>query len=217
MKKKLSEYSHVIWDWNGTLIDDVWLAVDVMNEMLIKRKIPLLTIERYKEIFDFPVKDYYERVGFDFTVESFEIVGTEFIENYNIRHFECNLYAPVYEMVRSLEKHSVSQSILSARKQKQLDEEIVHYKLDSYIKFLVGLDNHYAGSKVDNGLMLLKELKLHRENVVLIGDTTHDFDVAHTMGVDCILIASGHNTKDKLLRCNTQVFNALDELLIDLK
>ena len=212
MKIGLKQYNHVIWDWNGTLINDVWLAVDIMNKMLAKRGLPLLTIDSYKEVFDFPVIDYYARLGFDFHKEPFEIVGTEFIENYNIRHFECELHSPVYEIVDQLNKHSISQSILSARKQQQLDEEIIHYKLDNYIKFLIGLDNHYAGSKVENGLLLLKELHLRPKDVVLIGDTKHDFDVAMAMGIDCILVATGHHNKEKLKECNAPVIDSLDEL-----
>ena len=65
---------HVIWDWNGTLLDDAWLCVDVMNGMLSKRGLPLITLEIYRNIFDFPVRDYYLKLGYDFDNESFEMV-----------------------------------------------------------------------------------------------------------------------------------------------
>ena len=74
MKMESSKYTHVIWDWNGTLLDDNWLCVEVMNTLLSSRNLPLLTLERYRDIFDFPVKNYYEKLGFNFKKESFEIV-----------------------------------------------------------------------------------------------------------------------------------------------
>ena len=54
-------FDHVIWDWNGTLLDDAWLCVDVMNGMLCRRALPVLTPAKYEESFDFPVLDFYRR------------------------------------------------------------------------------------------------------------------------------------------------------------
>ena len=72
MKLDLTRYSHILWDWNGTLLDDAWLCVDVMNSMLTERKLQPLTLQRYRDIFSFPVKDYYLLLGFDFEKEPFE-------------------------------------------------------------------------------------------------------------------------------------------------
>jgi len=78
----LSIYRHLIWDWNGTLLDDAWLCRDIMNGQLRKRGLPTLSAERYEAIFDFPVEGYYRKVGFDWKKESFEEAGTEFIVEY---------------------------------------------------------------------------------------------------------------------------------------
>ena len=80
------KYKHIIWYWNGTLFDDAWLCVEVMNNVLSRRNMPLLTRDRYMETFDFPVKDYYRKLGFNFKSEPFEISGTEFIVGYNKRY-----------------------------------------------------------------------------------------------------------------------------------
>ena len=79
MPNDLKKYNHIIWDFNGTLLDDAWLCVEILNDLLEKRKMPLITPALYGRIFDIPVIDFYEKIGFDFSIESFEIVGTEFI------------------------------------------------------------------------------------------------------------------------------------------
>ena len=56
---KMKKYETVIWDWNGTLLDDVTLSLSIVNELLLEHNIPILTRERYREIFDFPVRLYY--------------------------------------------------------------------------------------------------------------------------------------------------------------
>ena len=75
----LIKYSFIVWDWNGTLLDDAWLCVDVMNRMLKERGMPLKTLEEYRDLFDFPVKDYYSKLGYDFNSDPFDEIGMEFI------------------------------------------------------------------------------------------------------------------------------------------
>lgn len=71
----MTKYKCLIWDWNGTLLNDLQLCVTVMSDMLKGRDLPLLTAERYREVFGFPVKDYYVKLGFNFGIESFEIIS----------------------------------------------------------------------------------------------------------------------------------------------
>ena len=57
------KYKHIIWDWNGTLVDDTWLCVEIINKLLKKRNLKLVTIDDYKEKFMFPVREYYIELG----------------------------------------------------------------------------------------------------------------------------------------------------------
>ena len=77
-----TQYKHIIWDWNGTLLNDGWLFVDVMNSILTRRGMDTITLEKYREIFGFPVKDYYLKLGFNLKKEPFEKSGLEFIKGY---------------------------------------------------------------------------------------------------------------------------------------
>ena len=75
---------HIIWDWNGTLIDDAWLFVEIMNDELKDRDLPLINVQDYRKYFTFPVKKYYENLGFDFKKESFKKVGYNFIQKFKL-------------------------------------------------------------------------------------------------------------------------------------
>ena len=82
----------IIWDWNGTLLDDTRMAVRTMNQMLKQRGLPALTVDHYKSVFTFPVKDYYQKIGFDFQAEPFEVPALEFIDLYNSQLKDCSLH-----------------------------------------------------------------------------------------------------------------------------
>jgi phosphoglycolate phosphatase len=202
-------YKHIIWDWNGTLFNDVELCVNLINSVLTKRDLPALSVEQYRSIFTFPVKDYYALAGLDFTKYSFEELGKEWMDEYQERRFEVGLYSSAEEVLNKIHSNGIEQSILSAYKHDTLLEMITHFNMNRFFTHLTGLDHIYATSKLDLGKDLMKKLNHLNSNVLLIGDTVHDFEVAQAMKIDCILIAEGHQGKEKLIPCGVDVYDSL--------
>lgn len=208
----VTRYDHLVYDWNGTLFDDAVMCVDIINAMLERRNIPRVTMLQYQEQFGFPVRDYYLRVGFDFDAEPFEILAKEFITAYEQRRLECSLQQQALHILQWCQQRQIPQSILSAYRQPTLDELVEHYGLTGYFEHIVGLDDYYAATKVHTGKRLLDELQIPPDRVLLIGDTTHDHEVADEIGIQCVLIPSGHNTPDRLAACNVPVLESLLQL-----
>lgn len=202
-----------MWDWNGTLLNDSDIAVEMINKVLQKRNMPTIDHDRYVNIFGFPVSDYYLRLGFDFAIESFETVGTEFIENYEANKYSTVLHDESIEVLKQLANRGVSHSILSAYKQETLDELIAHFKIDQLFLKIVGLDNHFAESKVDNGVRWMADLGLAPSEVLFVGDTEHDFEVAQAIGVDCVLLPGGHQTRGVLENTGARVLDQISDIL----
>lgn len=209
-----SGYKHIIWDWNGTLLDDVDVVINVMNSLLVKRSMPVIDRERYLQIFDFPVINYYTKLGFDFSLEPFEIVANEYVKLYSDAYRTCNLHQDAEKVLKLIQNSDITQSILSASQQTYLDESIDFYKINNFFIRLFGLNDHYAVSKVENGKRLLQDLSLNPKDVLLIGDTVHDYEVAKAIGCDCILVACGHQHLDKFKNYDVPVYSSLMELVI---
>jgi phosphoglycolate phosphatase len=153
----IEDYPHVIWDWNGTLLDDSSLSVDIINSMLIQRSLPPLTLDRYRDVFTFPVRDYYQSIGFDLLRESFDDL--------------------------SLEEAGRSQSVLSAHPQETLTELVETFSVAYLFQRLIGLENSHAISKTHQGKRLLAMLSRHESQVSLIGNTLHDAEVTEATHV----------------------------------
>ena len=209
----MPKYTHIIWDWNGTLKDDLQLCVDIISEILQKRQKAPLSVARYREIFGFPVRDYYAKAGLDFSVEPYENLATAFIVEYNARSEKCPLQPHATEIIQKCAALGYKQSVLSAREQEPLDEILRFYNLRQYFEHVVGLSDHYANGKVENGKKLVKELNAPAEKIVLIGDTIYDYEVAQAIGVDCILYTGGHQSKVRLQACGVPVIDDLNDLI----
>ena len=208
----MSDYNHVIWDFNGTLMMDAWLCIDVMNEMLSRRGLKTLSPQHYAEIFDFPVEDYYKRAGWDSKMYPFNMLSDEFMAGYHERKLECKLRPEAVSVLGQLHSRDIPQSVLSASQLSMVEELLDHYEVAPYFDSVNALDNHHAAGKLDIGLKWIEESSLDPEKVLLVGDTTHDYEVAIAMGVDCVLVFSGHQSHDKLMTAGVQVVDHLDQI-----
>jgi phosphoglycolate phosphatase len=205
----LAKIRHVIWDWNGTLLDDAWLCIEITNGLLSARNLETMTPQRYQDLFDFPVRVYYERLGFDLEAESFETLGSAFIDTYDRRRFECSLQPQAREALHAVCAAGLDQSILSAYQKKSLDELVRHLGLRELFTEVIGLDDHYAAGKVEHGKAWMERLDYDPSEVLLVGDTSHDHDVAAEIGAHCVLIPSGHHPLSKLEPCGVPIFESL--------
>ena len=157
---KPSQYKHIIWDWNGTLLDDAWLFVDIMNGVLENRNMDTITVKKYRKIFGFPIEEYYKKLGFDIEKESFYESGLEFIRAYEKRRYEADLYPMVNSILSKLVSMNIHHSILSAQHQALLDDLTKYYNIRKYFTEINGLNNYYAHSKIDKGIEIVHNADL---------------------------------------------------------
>ena len=81
--------------------------------------------------------------------------------------------------------------------------------IEKYFITIAGLNNYYANSKVERGKVLLTGLGLEPDEVLLIGDTVHDYDVSKEIGCDCLLICNGHQSYQRISNCDTNIIKTI--------
>ncbi len=209
----IKNYKHIIWDWNGTLFNDIELCTNIMNQLLNEAKLPQISIKKYRDVFTFPVIDYYKILGHNVEKENWEKISHQFINEYEINKYQFNIYPDAKKVLSKIKDLGISQSILSAYKQETLDELVAHFNLSKYFVRLIGLDNIYASSKLKNGLQWMKELGFTKGEVLLVGDTLHDCEVAKAIGADSVLLSLGHQSREKLNRCGIPIIDSLSGLI----
>lgn len=208
----MTRYQHILWDFNGTLMDDAWLCLEVMNTMLAQRGLPALEPDYYAEIFDFPVQDYYRRAGWDLELYPFSQLSDEFMAGYHARKLECGLHDSTRAVLAGLQARGIPQSVISAAEERMVHDLLRHYQIENYFIAARGLDNHHAAGKTAIGVQWVGELGLDPGTILMVGDTVHDYEVAQAMGTDCVLVASGHHSRRRLEATGAPVVERLDQI-----
>ena len=172
----------ILWDWNGTLLDDVEVALAAMNEMLARRGLPLLQgREPYRDIFTFPVREYYTAAGLDLSAEPVAEPGPE-------------------------------QAIDPAPPPPALDSQVEEQGLGGFFQARLGISDIYAGSKAGLAQRYLKSQGVPPEQALFVGDTLHDWEVAQEAGCPCVLLGQGHQSRARLETAGVPVLESLSQV-----
>lgn len=197
----------IIWDWNGTLLNDAPDLHLVLNQLLDARGLSLIDFERYREIYTHPIRKIYEAVGFDLIKEDFEQLAVEWHDRYSVKEPALELHPDTRSTLETISRCGIKQAVLSALPHHLLEQALERHGLNRYFCAVSGLDNLLGATKLENGRALMGALGANPETTVLIGDTSHDIDVALELNVRCLIVCRGCESRRRLMRLTPFVFD----------
>lgn len=205
-------YKDIFLDFNGTIINDLDLCVELLNVFLKEQGKRELSVDEYKHVFKFPIRQYYMDAGIDFNIESYESLAIRFIRAYQPRSMKCGLFPHIVDTVKKLKEMGIRVYILSASEQNNLLEQTDTYGITKYFDAVLGINNIHAASKVDIALDFMKKSGINAKDTLFVGDTLHDYEVSKAMGVDCALVSCGHQSRRILEKANVSVISTISDI-----
>ena len=199
--------THIIWDYNGTVVDDVDTAVAAVNAMLKKRGLPPTNKETYKDTLVMPLEKYYSTVGIlNADIPSLSVEFRE--ESENNSHLS-KIFEGVFEVVSFAKNKGITNILMSSLYCKYLELEVEKYGIRKYFDFIMGMKDTSVGSKYNMAYEYISKNSINPENVLFIGDLISDAQTAKKIGGKCILIPNGHNSKK---RCENEGVTVCENL-----
>ena len=182
---------HVVWDWNGTLWDDLPQVHLAVNAALGEVGAPALEISEYIRLFTRPLPLFYRRVlGRDITDSEWERINHRFEMSYVASLHLAGLASEAPQALETVARSGATQSILSLYPHDPLNVLVRKLGIAHYFTRVDGLRGLSGGSKV--GLFGTHiegaAAGIPRHRVVMVGDTDDDLAAAREAGSACILI-----------------------------
>ena len=191
--------TYVLWDWNGTLLDDTQAALDTLNIMFKRRGAKPIALDFFRDHFAFPCRPFYDMIGMHVEDDEWDALAKEYHDVYAEQPKKLNR-----ETIAALERVKAAgarQSIISALRQDLLDEVTAQMGVAQYMECIYGVDNLDGASKLDRALELMNRIAPavgEQPDVVLIGDALHDKEVADALKVRCVLCGQGSHASWRL-------------------
>ncbi len=206
-------YTDIVWDFNGTLLDDIRAGIDAVNDMLTRRGLATIdSVQQYRELFCFPIIEYYAKLGFDFEKEDYyAVLAPEWVALYLENYKHSTLTEGAEDTLQALAKAGYTQTLLSATELQMLKGQLRDLGLEQRFSEIWGLDNIHAGGKIGTALAWREA---HSDaKALFVGDSVHDWEVARAVGADCILYCQGHQSRAQLQVCGCPIIDRLDQLI----
>ena len=210
----MNKYSCVVWDWNGTLLDDVDANLRTANRMLSKRSLTEITSkEEYRRLFCFPVVNFYKKVNFDLTSEDFVALAEEYVVTYTEENTSSELFCGAREVLDKLNSSGIRQVVVSATEHIRLGAEVASHGVDKCFSDILGVGDNFGSSKVAVAEKFVAGSGHSPHEILFIGDTDHDSAVAAACGCDCILVSRGHISAESLEKTGFPVVDDITKVL----
>lgn len=201
----------IIWDWNGTLADDVGVALQSVNDILARRGRAPITLSDYYSYIDTPIRKFYEHLFAPLDDALFGQILVEFNEGYRLHMDETGLMAGGREMLERFQKAGLRQMIVSSSHLGELMHFCRLFGVENYFTWILGAEDFQASGKVEMACRFLKEHNIPSSECAVIGDTLHDRDMAKAIGCPVCLLDRGHQGFRELKASGEPVFHELEQ------
>lgn len=207
---------HVVFDWNGTLIDDCALAVASVNTLCDEAGLPRLTREQYRCAFRFPIREFYRSLGFCVDGDAFPALIARYLALFDPRVDSCPLHAGARAALARLRAAELRLHILSASHHATLANSLRAKRLSGLFDEIAGLGHELATTKHELGNALAARLGAPPDTVLYVGDTDHDYEVAAAQGWKFLFVDHGHQAATDAPHCANRLAT-LDDIFQHLR
>ncbi|MGO1053012.1 HAD family hydrolase [Crossiella sp. CA198] len=207
--------THVVWDWNGTLLDDNQAVLDSVNQVCAGFGRPSITMDAWRDTFSRPLVDCYSRLlDRELTAEDWIRLDKTYHEAYRSVLDTCALAAGVPVALHDWAATGGTQSLLSMWFHHELVPLVTEFGLLDLFARVDGLRvDTGGGSKSGHLVAHLAAQELDPAEVVLIGDVVDDSDAAEAAGASCVLVTTGVMNRRKLEVTGRPVVDSIPEAL----
>lgn len=209
-------YKLVIFDFDGTLVDSIPGVVAVMRTVASQCNFAQETLDKWIQLVGVPLAQQMEILFPGKSPEYKLSIENKYREIYDHKALEiCPLFPELKEVLEQLNSAGILMSIASSKIRALVEVVLEHYSISHYFALVVGAQD-VSKHKPDREAVdrTIANLKVPRGNVIVVGDTTFDLDMARNAGVDSIGITTGVHTARELQESSPRyVVSSLNEAL----
>ncbi|WP_019886806.1 HAD family hydrolase [Streptomyces purpureus] len=204
---------HLVWDWNGTLLDDIEAVIGATNAAFMELGMEPITLARYRELYTVPVPLFYKRLlGRLPTDDEWIVMDETFHRHYWSRADACGLTEGAAMLLAERHEAGRTQSLLSLAPHERLVPLVRSHGIEERFVRVDGRVGESNTGKAEHMVRHLRELvDVVPEQVVVIGDAADDAVAAAHVGARAVLYTGGSHSRASLESVGVPVVDTLAE------
>ncbi|BBH22001.1 phosphoglycolate phosphatase [Paenibacillus baekrokdamisoli] len=190
-------YKHIIFDFDGTLVDSTAEIMMIYNELAMKYNFKQVNQEEFNLLNNLPIKERFKALNVPmYRFLLIRKIGKEFKERYKQYLNEIHFIAEMKEVVGLLQSKGYIISVVTSNAAANVTEFLQIQGLKGFhdVRSSNGLFGKHQTLK-----QYMKENRLNREDILYIGDERRDILACKKCNIDVIAVTWGLDTMDSLL------------------
>jgi phosphoglycolate phosphatase len=184
-------YDLVIFDWDGTLMDSTAVIAASLQSACRDVGLPEPTREDALFVIGLNLADTFKRVAPGLDAEGQRVLAERYRHHFLARETEMPLYGGVREMIHALHGGGRRLAVATGKARRGLDRALEQTGLKGYFEATRCADEGFAKPHPGMLLMLLELTGVEPGRALMVGDTTHDLELAANAGVDALAVSYG--------------------------
>lgn len=210
--KPRQEFQLLIFDWDGTLLDSIASILGCTRETLRELGLPPVPDDRIRGVIGLGLRETVEVLAPGCDEELFQAILTVYrrlwIETWSHRPV---LFPGVPELLESFARQGYFLAVATAKGRTGLDLDLAAAGLDRRFDSTRTVSESRSKPHPEMVLSLTAELGVSPGETLVIGDTSHDLEMAENAGAAAVGVCSGSQTRESLERC--QALACLDSVM----
>lgn len=201
---------HLVWDWNGTLLDDLAIVVESVNVGLAAYGGSPIDADGYRSHYTRPVSLFYERLlGRAVTDTEWVHINEVFHQAYFARIDQVGLAPDAGAALDTARDRGLRQSVLSMAPHDHLVEIVDRLSLAVYFDAVCGSQGNRGAEKAASLAEHMAVLEAEPATVVVVGDVPDDAAAAAAVGAKAVLFDGGSHHRHDLEAVGVPVADSL--------
>jgi phosphoglycolate phosphatase len=191
----------LVFDWDGTLMDSVGTIVACTQAVLQELEMAEVPESVIRGTIGLGLRETVDALSPGCDDEVFEAVLAGYRRHWHQTYRDLPLlFAGVEEMLRSLAEEGYLLAVATGKSRRGLDHSLAQTGLNGVFHATRTVDEAFSKPHPQMLLDTLAELGVRPREAVMIGDTTHDLEMARNAGLGAIGVCSGSHGRDELQR-----------------
>jgi phosphoglycolate phosphatase len=202
-------YELVIFDWDGTLMDSTGVIASSLQRACDDVGIAVPSESDARFVIGLGLEDTFKHVAPGLDEDTRERLSARYRHHFLTRENEMPLYEGVREMLAELHGRGKRLAVATGKARRGLDRVLDSTGLRPWFEATRCADEGFSKPHPDMLLMLLDLTGVEPRRALMVGDTTHDLELAANAGVDAVAVSYGaHNaalleTRAARARCSS--------------
>lgn len=181
----------LVFDWDGTLLDSTGAIVAAMQAACRDLGIPEPSQERASQVIGLGLADALRHSAPDLAQDQVPQMVERYRYHYLSRDKELSLFEGASELVAELHSAGFLLAVATGKSRLGLNRALENSGLGPYFPVSRCADECYSKPHPQMLHELMDEYFIPPERVLMIGDTTHDLQMAINAGVSCLGVSYG--------------------------